>query len=463
MSCPKPATVCRMGAWMVGLCLGGAISPMAMAAPGTVIFAHVDVVPMDDEHVLRDRNVVVNDGIITAISAAVGRTPSDALVIDATGRYLMPGLAEMHAHVPSIRQGAPYIEDVLFLYLANGITTIRGMLGEPHHLELRARLAAHEIVGPRLFTSGPSFNGNSVRGPAEAVAKANEQAETGYDFLKLHPGLSRASFDAVVTTAGELGIPFAGHVSLGVGLAPTLEAGQATIDHLDAYLRALVDREEFSQSEVGFFGLPLTPLARVELIPPLAAATARAGVWNVPTQSLIEHIVLPDDPDVLAARPEMRYMPPSMIDTWRDRKRGMLGSAGYDPRVARRFVALRRQLIKALHDSGAGLLLGSDAPQIFQVPGFSIHYELEMLVAAGLTPYQALRTGTLNPAVFFARAKHFGSVAEGLEADLILLSKNPLEDPGALRRPEGVMSRGRWFDRAALDAGLERIAAKHAQ
>jgi imidazolonepropionase-like amidohydrolase len=126
-------------------------------------------------------------------------------------------------------------------------------------------------------------------------------------------------------------------------------------------------------------------------------------------------------------------------------------------------VAVRRELIKALHDAGAGLLLGSDAPQIFNVPGFSLHRELEAVVAAGLTPYEALRTGTANPAAFFDATAEFGTIREGLAADLILVAENPLEDVRALERIEGVMVRGRWLDRAALDAGLAEIAARYRQ
>jgi imidazolonepropionase-like amidohydrolase len=139
----------------------------------------------------------------------------------------------------------------------------------------------------------------------------------------------------------------------------------------------------------------------------------------------------------------------------------MTGAPGYDAARARALVALRREIIKALHDAGAGLLLGSDAPQVFNVPGFSLHRELEAIVAAGLTPFEALRTGTVNPAVFFEATDEFGAVRAGLAADLILAARNPLEDVTALARPDGVMVRGRWLDRAELDRKLAEIAARY--
>jgi imidazolonepropionase-like amidohydrolase len=142
-------------------------------------------------------------------------------------------------------------------------------------------------------------------------------------------------------------------------------------------------------------------------------------------------------------------------------KRNVTSAPDYDADRARALVSVRRELIKALHDAGAGLLLGSDAPQIFNVPGFSLHRELVAIVAAGLTPYEALRTGTANPAVFFDETDEFGTIREGLAADLILVAANPLEDVAALARPDGVMVRGRWLDRAALDAGLAEIAARY--
>lgn len=151
-------------------------------------------------------------------------------------------------------------------------------------------------------------------------------------------------------------------------------------------------------------------------------------------------------------------MPADTVARWRRAKRDLLNDANYHPETAARAVALRRHLILELHRSGAGLLLGSDSPQIFNVPGFAIHHELEYLVDAGLTPFQALQTGTANPAEFFGRPGEFGVVKTGAEADLVLLDANPLDDITNTRRIHGVMIRGRWLSRSELDGLLDRLA-----
>ena len=439
-------------------CLALAGSPVIAqeAAATTIAFVGVDVVPMDADRVLENQTVIVENGRIRGIGPRGELDPGgDAVLIEGDGRYLMPGLAEMHAHVPGAGAGRDYRDRVLFLYVANGVTTARGMLGEPAHLELRRAIAEGRVIGPRLYTSGPSFNGNSVSSPAQAVEMARAQKSAGYDFFKIHPGLTRAEFDALAAEARALGMPFAGHVSTEVGLERVLEAGQASIDHLDSYMQALAPR---SAGESGFFGLALMRSATPERIPALARDTARAGVWNVPTQTLIENFVLPEDPEELRRRPEIRYMPRDVVEQWASAKRQLLDEPDYDPAIAVRFVELRRRLIGALNESGGGLLLGSDAPQVFNVPGFSAHRELGLLVASGLTPYEALRAGTAAPARFFGATDRFGTVAPGREADLVLLEANPLEDIDSASRIAGVMLRGRWLPRAELDERLRQLA-----
>lgn len=422
-------------------------------------FVGVNVVPMDRELVLPDQTVLVADGRIARIGPRADvAVPETASEVHGEGRWLMPGISEMHAHVPPGDPADPWVEDVLFLYAANGITVARGMLGAPWHLELKANIAAGKVLGPRLYTSGPSLNGNSVSSPEDGARLAREQAAAGYDFLKLHPGLSRAEFDAIAAAADAAGIAFAGHVSEDVGLERALEAGYASIDHLDGYLQALAP----DGGEPGFFGLALAGAVDAERIPGLARRTRDAGVWNVPTQTLMVHFALPIPPEALRARPEHAYVPAAMRQRWLEQKAEFVSSRDYDVAQARRFIEVRRQLIDALHAAGAGLLLGSDAPQLLAVPGFSIHHELAELVASGLSPYEALRTGTVAPAEFFGAGSVFGTVREGLEADLVLLGANPLEDVAALKRPAGVMLKGRWLSREALDARLAEIAARYA-
>ena len=451
----------RLQAFAAGLLLGPLTLGGAVHAE-TIALVGVNVVPMDREAVLSDRTVLVEDGVISKIGPRDAvLVPEAARKIEAEGKYLLPGVAEMHAHIPGRRERDGWLQDVLLLYVANGVTTARGMLGAPCHLELREQVASHEMLGPRIFTSGPSLNGNSVDGVKQARDMVMEQAGRGYDFLKLHPGLSRDEYEAIAASARELGMPVAGHVPVEVGLAGALAAGQATIEHLDGYMQAMLRGGPEAAPDPGFFGVALVGQVDTSQIPRLARETRRAGVWNVPTLSLIQNFVLPEDPLVTAMKPGMRYIPRDMLRGWIATKRGMLDAPDYDPRGASEFVAIRAALVKALHDQGAGLLLGSDAPQVFNVPGFSIHDELDALVSAGLTPYQALRTGTVLPAEFFGAADRFGSVREGLAADFILVSANPLLSVAALREPLGVMVRGRWLDRAEIDRRLAALAEKY--
>jgi imidazolonepropionase-like amidohydrolase len=430
------------------------------AAQEVTAFRNVAVIPMDSERVLEAQTVVVRGDRIVSIGPAAGaQVPSGARVVEGNGRYLVPGLAEMHAHVPP-GDDPRDVEEVLFLYVANGITTARGMLGEPSHLQLRERIAKQEVLGPRLFTSGPSLNDQSVDSPEQAARLVRDEARAGYDFIKVHPGPTRAEYDAAVKAAAESGIELAGHVPADVGVMRAIEARQATIDHLDGYVEELVPPAR--RSDGGFFGLDIADRVDRTRLPAVVAATAAAGVWNVPTQTLIEHWPAPSPTvEELLARPEMVYVPPEARDAWARAKRELVDDSGYDPARARALVSVRRDLIKALQDAGAGLLLGSDAPQVFNVPGFSLQRELVAMVAAGLTPYDALRMGTANPAIFFGKTSEFGTIREGLAADLVLAGGNPLTDVGALARPDGVMVRGRWLDRAALDARLEEIAARY--
>jgi imidazolonepropionase-like amidohydrolase len=178
----------------------------------------------------------------------------------------------------------------------------------------------------------------------------------------------------------------------------------------------------------------------------------------VPTQTLMENLGPGVSADSLARRPEMRFVRASTLAEWAQEKGSILAETGSSAESARRTLEVRRKLIGALHRGGAGLLLGSDAPQIYNVPGYSIHRELEAMVAAGLTPYQALETGTRNVAQFFGILAEAGTIEEGKRADLVLLEGNPLSDIRNTSRRAGVMLHGRWLSRATIDARLAAIA-----
>jgi len=448
--------------WQALLLLAASCVLSAQADNRDWAIVDVNVIPMSTQAVLPGQTVVIRAGRISEIGPADEVEAGDLPVISGAGRYLMPGLAEMHAHIPPQPDSVQETLDILALYVANGITLARGMLGAPHHLELRDSVARGEVFAPRIVTSGPSLNGRSVPTPEAGREMVLAQYAAGYDFLKIHPGLDHERFAAIVAAAQSVGIPFAGHVSEVVGLRAALAAGQATIDHLDQYLPALLPTDSPLAGEPAqFFGWNLAGEADPSRIPALAEETRAAGTWNVPTQSLIEQLLLEEHgAEALLARPEMRYVAPATATQWAAAKTNLLANPAYSPALARQFVTIRRQLIKALHDAGAGLLLGSDAPQIFNVPGFSIHEELRLLVAAGLSPFEALATGTVAVARFLGEPDGFGQVAVGHRADLLLLEANPLEDVAHVRRRFGVMVDGRWHDAVDLEARLLQIAAR---
>lgn len=441
-----------------------AFSAMA-SAQGANVFAFLDanLITLNEEEILTGQTVIVVDGRIAAIgSEDAVAVPADAITINAAGGYLMPGLAEMHGHVPGT-DDPQYLEDVLFLYVANGVTTVRGMQGREGHIELRGRIERHEVLGPRFITSGPALSGNSVDGPDEARRLVLDQVAAGYDFIKILRGLTREEFDAAAQAAAEAGTHVAGHVPDDVGVGRALQVSQATIDHLDGYPQYLVSPEfDPASMDAGFYGVNLLEMIDDEDIAGAARETRDAGVWIVPTNTMIANVALssPSAED-LAAHPQMAYLPPELVDGWVQSKQGRVGTINREPDAGRRLVELRNRMVRIMHEEGVGLLLGSDAPQFFNVPGFSLHDELKYMVDAGLSPYEALHMGTIAPADFFNAEDEFGRIAVGLAADLVLLTENPLENVAAAAMPLGVMVRGEWLDRGRIDAGLEAIAARH--
>lgn len=437
------------------------------------VIENVHVISMNDEEegegegekVRQNRTVFIEgDRIVRIAENDRYAADGDADVIDGNGGYLIPGLSEMHAHIPSGDNDRAYIDDVLFLYLANGITTIRGMLGDPLHLELRRQAEQNELLSPRIYTSGPGFSGD-YESPDEARRQVRDQHEAGYDFLKIFPGLSLEEYNAMADEANSVGIEFSGHIPGSVGLERALEAGQTTIDHLDKYVEALaaeaVNTDEVENPGVIFFGMHLTPDADRERISEIAGRTAEAGTWNVPTQALSEHVIGTDDPETLAERPEFQYMSPETVRQWIESKQSITGNEAYSEELARDYLQLRREIIKGLHEEGAGLLLGSDAPQIFNVPGFSVHHELRYIVDAGLTPYEALRTGTYHAARYLDDLQNSGTIEEGKVADMVLLEANPLEEISNSDSIAGVIYRGNWLSGDEIEERLNAIAEKH--
>ena len=227
----------------------------------------VNVLDVRTGDILKNKFILIGSGEVIDILDEQPESKEIVTVIEASGNYLMPGLAEMHAHIPSPDWGRENYEETLFLYLSNGVTTIRGMLGHPLHLELIEKALKNEILSPRIITSSPSFNGNTVPTPEDAVEKVVAYKEAGYDFLKLHPGIKREVFDTLVKTAKLVDIPYAGHVSIEVGIRHALESGYATVDHVDGFIEGLVPEEKgLDPASNGFFGYNFTNEADTNLI-----------------------------------------------------------------------------------------------------------------------------------------------------------------------------------------------------
>jgi imidazolonepropionase-like amidohydrolase len=425
---------------------------------GTYAITNANVLTMENERVLQDQTVIVQNGRITARGPAATTTvPAGATRIDARGKFLLPGLAEMHGHIPG--GNAATAEDVLFLYVAAGATTVRGMQGNPTQIELRRRVNAGEIVGPRMWLAAPPLANNIS--PDTAVARVRAAKAAGFDLLKVHEGLSAETYAAIVRTARELGLPWGGHVSQFVGVPGALAAKQSTIDHIDDYIDAMQPANSPALSATGGERARLMVMHADEAkIPELVRATREAGVAIVPTQILWEVLRGARDPATMIDRPENRYMARMTIQGWQNNVANTY--ANTDRAVARREVELRNKLLKAMSDGGVMILMGTDAPQLFSVPGFSLHRELPVMVEAGMRPYDVLRSGTVNVAKFFGIENEAGTVTVGKRADLLLLDANPLTNISNIQRVAGVMVDGRWLSAEYIKQRLDAIAAKNA-
>ena len=416
----------------------------AQAIDSTIVFRNVSIVPMDSERVLLNRTVVVKRGKITAIDEAGKSTiPSNPVVIDGSGKYLLPGLADMHVHTdPSD----------FALFLANGITTIREMNGSADHLKWRAQLASGELLGPHLFVASTLIAGEKVRwrhvlitNPDEAARVVREFAQQ-YDFIKVYNGLSRAVYDRIVQTAREANVPVVGHIPKAVGLDHVLESDQKSIEH--------AEQIEYATAR---FDLPLTP-QQAETV---AAQIARSKSWVTPTLASQEVLCRRGTPwfNSLFDKPEMKFVDQSTLAWWSTlkeppsysylRKDGALDSGNA-------FFSSQVDLVRALNRQHALLLAGTDTPNPMLVPGFSLHEELRNLHAAGLTNFEVLRTATTNPAAFLGISTESGTVEVGKRADLVLVDANPLQSLEVLRTPSGVMLGGLWLSRRQLNGLLSK-------
>lgn len=454
------AAALALAAWVVP---AGAQEPLAVPPDDVpVAFVDVHVIPMDAERVLESQTVVVSGGRVAAMGP-VGSTPvpAGATIVDGRGHYLLPGFADMHGH---LQAGAGTLDDPagqqLALNLAYGVTTFRSLAGAPTGVVLRERVRAGELLGPELVIYSSSLNGNSVSSPARGAALVEAHRAAGVDGIKIHGGFGAEVHDSIVAAARRAGLPVAGHVTSGYGLERAIRAGQQ-IEHLDGFFQAMLP--------AGHAGQPLDQLvadpailARLDTtrIPEIAREMAERGVWNGPTLALFETIASETPAAELLAWPELRFVPPGARSQWATQRSQIQADVG--PAAGRaEFVRLRRRIVRALHEAGAPLLVGSDSPQLFMTAGAAVHREMAAFVDAGVPPFGALVAATRAPAEYLGR-EDAGTVAVGNVASLVLLGGNPLEEIERTRDVVGVMVRGRWLDAARLEAIRAAVAAKHA-
>lgn len=410
--------------------------PAQRSAAGPVAIVDVNVLPMDGDRVLRRQTVVIERGVIARVGPSERAVP-DARRIDGTGKYLMPGLADLHVHLASNPEDEQ--RHLLRLFVASGVTTVLNMRGTPQILDLRAAVASGQTLGPTIFSVGPYVNEPFVTTPDDVERAVLEQKRAGYDFVKLHGDLSGDAYVRLMAVARREGIRVIGHAPRNLGVDIMFEERQYAVAHAEEFI---YDRTNSSRDR---------DLPRIELqIPALAQSMARAGIWLMPNLTAFEVIGLQaNDLDAVLARPEMRYLPRSNQIGWGRATNPYTARFGKDhyPGIMVRFRLLQR-LTRGFHAGGVRLLIGTDAMNTGVVPGFSVHDELAELVEAGLTPFQALEAATVNAGAFLGGAERRGLVAAGHRADLILLDGNPLEDIANSRRIAGVMLGGRWLSRS---------------
>jgi imidazolonepropionase-like amidohydrolase len=447
----------------------------ALASGPALVLTHVAVIDTAAGRVRPDMTVVVDGNRIASVEpSATAKPPAGARVVDGTGKFLSPGLWDMHVHtffgdwVPGGR------EVTLPLLLAHGVTGVRDMGSDLDPiLAARADVEKGALLGPRLVVSGPMLDGPKSQFPAALKIGTPEEGRAavsmlrgrGVDFIKIQSYVPRDAYFAIAEACRNGKTVFAGHVPDAIRASEASDAGQASFEHLIGVF------EGSSTTEDAFLTGPKGPAkflgaydAKRESA--LAARLAKNRTWQCPTlfwergQWLVDAIDVSGDPD-------LRYVPASWRSkTWPTFAADIVKNLDTDPlEDRRRFVEHELGIVKRLDAAGVPFLAGTDAPAgVDVIPGPSLHHELERFVAAGLTPAQALRTATLGPAEFLGRRADFGTVETGRIADLVLLDGNPLEDIRNTRRIAAVVANGRYLSRADLDrilADIETYAKTH--
>jgi imidazolonepropionase-like amidohydrolase len=449
---------------------------VSVPAPAqTLVFNHVTVVNVKSGTVLPDRAVNVSGTRIVKIGPA-SKFSSNAkvTVVDSTGKFLMPGLWDMHVHMFNNGSQRPANLWYLPFFVANGVTGIREMWTNPEQVAQinawRRDVANGKLIGPHIGAAGTLVDSTPdiwktaplVENEAEARAFVRMEKVSGLDFVKVYTTMTREAYFAIADESRKQGIPFAGHVPFAIGAEEASAAGQRSFEHFFMISESCSSREQEWLKMV-----KMTQDQRRAVLDSfdpqkceaLFKTMAKNSTWQVPTL-VVERLTTSSDPEQFAPPEEMKYIPAKERAAWHQHAANRL--ARLSPAMVdlkQRFWETDLKRIEEMRNAGVQLMAGTDVSNDFLFPGFSLHDELELFVTAHLTPAEALRTATLNPAVFLNKTADFGSVEVGKIADLVLLDENPLNDIRNTRKIRAVVLNGRYLNRTALDTILQQAEA----
>ena len=443
-----------------------------VAAQDRLAFTQVTVVDVATGRLRPHQTVLVEGNRIAAVGrAGAVRIPDGASVIDGSGTFMIPGLWDMHVHTMH-----PWSVPIYFpFYVALGVTGVREMgnsyIPLDSILAVRRRVQQGTFLGPRFVAAGHELDAEPKHWPHSIAVRDAEHGRqlvdsltgAGADFLKVYENLPRDVYYAIVERARQVGVRVVGHVPQALTPAAVSDAGQRSIEHQgkitesctrggDDFFAAAAEWQDLASAEQDSIAAQILRGYEASLCAPLFQRLVRNGTWIVPTLATSRGYAFQNDSSLIDD-PRYRFSPPGLRRTLWNHKAGKAkdrSAAGWE--LQRRLFRVDQRVIGDLHRAGVRLLAGSDAPNPFAYYGFGIHDELALLVEAGLTPAEALRTATLNPAVFLAAEDSLGTVAPGKLADLVLLEANPLDDIRNTQRIRAVIVNGRHLDRETLDA-----------
>lgn len=436
----------------------------------SILLTNVNVISMKDSTVDYKKSVMVTNGKIVSIKDVIKVDPKNKVVlIDGGGAYMIPGLFDMHMHFyHDMGLDKKYLNEEVKLVLANGVTTVRIMNGMPEYLELKKNIATGKISGPEMFVASPQFvgkwpfheklEGKMVTSANEAEEAVRECKATGYDAIKLTEFVGSDAYDAIIRSAKELNIKVTGHVGPYVKLDKALAAHQQ-IEHFDEFIETLLPDTSVNHGRsVSDYGIwdrknawPTLEYVDESKIDALAQKVKQAGIYVTATNYFFtKYFGIGATKDEIEHFPCYDYVPAFM------KKRGDEAFNYYwdNPpaeELRKKYVRIRYGFVTSLYNAGVKLMTGSDGPEWYLAPGFTVHDEIESYVKAGLSNFAALQTATINPATYLGIGKRKGTIEPGKEADFILLEKNPLEDIQNTRTIKAVYTHNRFYKQEQLD------------